>query len=121
MMVKMITGLVLVFLFLAGYIALAQDGKDHVISWTPSVNAGGYQLYCGNESSSYTQNLNIAGGNTSSVLLKDVGLANGIWFCAMTAYNFAGSSGFSNEINFAVSNGDLLHQAPATPTNLGFN
>jgi hypothetical protein len=110
--------LVIICFFIAGCTVLAQDGKDHVISWTPSATASGYQLYCGNESASYSQNLNISSGNTSRVLLKSVNLADGIWFCAMTAYNFAGSSGFSNEINFAIVGGDLLHQAPSAPTSL---
>jgi hypothetical protein len=104
--------------FIGGCTVSAQHGDDHTIRWEPSKNADGYQLYCGNESNSYTQNLNIAGGNTSSILLKKAGLADNVWFCALTAYNFTGSSGFSNEINFAIVAGDLLHQAPNAPTGL---
>ena len=113
--------IIVICVFLAGCSVSAQHGDDHTISWTPAANADGYQLYCGNESGSYSQNLNIGGGDTSSVLLKDVGLSDSVWFCAMTSYNFVGSSGFSNEINFAVFEGDLLTQAPAAPTGLSIN
>jgi hypothetical protein len=113
--------LVIICFFIAGCTVSAQHGDDHTISWTPSDNSDGYQLYCGNGSGSYTQNLNIAGGGTSSILLKKVGLEDNVWFCALTAYNFAGSSGFSSEINFAVSSGDLVHEAPSAPTGLSIN
>jgi hypothetical protein len=112
---------ILICIFIVGCTASADHGADHAISWTPSLNADGYQLYCGNETGSYSQNLNIGGGGASSVLLNTVGLTDGIWFCAMTSYNFAGASGFSNEINFAILGGSLLTQPPAAPTGLSFN
>jgi hypothetical protein len=109
---------VIICFFIGGCTVSAQHGDDHTINWTPTANTDGYQLYCGSEPGSYTQNLNIAGGDTSSILLKKVGLADNVWFCAMTAYNFVGPSEFSNEINFSIVDGDLLHQAPAAPTGL---
>jgi hypothetical protein len=104
--------------FIGGCTVSAQHGDDHTITWTPTANTDGYQLYCGNKSGGYSQNLNIAGGGTSSILLKKVGLADNVWFCVITSYNFVGSSEFSNEINFSIVGGDLLHQAPNAPTGL---
>ena len=103
-------------LALSGCSLYADHGEPHKITWTPSDNAFGYELWCGPESGVYTSNNNIAGGQVTELPLSLVTLTEGINFCAMTAYNFHGSSGYSNEINFYIIGGDLLTKVPEPPT-----
>ena len=110
--------LILLTLVLAGCNSQADHGEVHKITWTPSPTADGYSLYCGSTSGVYTQNLNIGGGLTNEIPLSDVSLTDGIHFCAMTAYNFSGESGYSNEVEFAMRGDDLLTKPPAVPTGL---
>ena len=110
--------LILLTLVLAGCNSQADHGEAHKITWTPSPTADGYSLYCGSTSGVYTQNLNIGGGLTNEIPLSDITLTDGIHFCALKAFNFAGDSPYSNEIEFAIRGGDLLTLPPVAPTGL---
>ena len=111
--------LLLVCLSILGCGVGADHGSPHKVTWTPTSTADGYTLWCGTSTGVYTSNTNIGGGSTNELLLSLVPTVEGMNYCAMKAYNFAGISGYSNEIEFAMRGDDLLTLPPATPTGLG--
>jgi|TARA_R110000851_G_scaffold87200_3_gene190067 hypothetical protein len=108
-------------LILGGCTADADHGTPHKITWTPAdAAADGFNLYCGTELGIYTTNTLIGGGGVTEIALSIVNLAddNGVNYCTMTAYNFAGESGFSNEIMFGTRNGEAVTLPPGSPNSL---
>lgn len=69
------------------------------LSWNASTTATGYKIYSGTSSGNYSPNPADVGNVTSAPL---TGLADGCikHYAAVTAYNAAGESGFSNEVSF---------------------
>ena len=66
------------------------------LSWSPSPGARGYRVLWGSSPGVYSDTLDV--GDTTSTVLTTVGdCAN--WYFAVTAYNFAGESGPSSEVN----------------------
>ena len=116
-MIKLISLLTFVLFVSACNSNAGIDGPAK-FTWDLSANSSGYKLYCGSESNTYTSNITIVGGFTSNLLLSQVALDDGIHYCALTAFNFAGESGFSNEIAFDISSGELVMIAPLSPSNL---
>lgn len=68
------------------------------LSWDPSVGATGYRVYYGESSRDYSASLDV--GNTTIVTL-DADLDDCTrWFFAVTAYNSAGESEYSEEVEW---------------------
>jgi PKD repeat protein len=66
------------------------------LAWNPVAGATGYRLYYGTASRTYISNVN-AGANTQATA---TGLTSGQrYYFAVTAYNGAGESGYSTEVN----------------------
>jgi hypothetical protein len=97
----------------------AQNPEPHHFTITPGDDTAiGFNLYCGQQSGVYTQNHStLADGiNTVTIPVLDVGLPDGINFCAARAYNFVGeSNGYSNEVEVPIQNGDLILAPPSAP------
>lgn len=68
--------------------------------------ASGYKIYCGSASGVYSTPVDVG-----AALEHPVSTA-GAYYCAATAYNTEGESGFSNEVFFT------LKSAPGAPGNL---
>ena len=84
--------------------------EDVLLRWTPSSGAQGYRLYAGTKSRTYTvqQDLGLLAANTVGgvVYYLVTGPASGgRYFFAVTAYNNAGESDYSNEkqVTFAAA------------------
>lgn len=81
------------------------------LSWGPSACtdydcADGYKVYCGSASGVYGTPVDVGAA------LEHPISAPGNYYCAATAYNTAGESGFSNEVFFT------LKSVPGVPVNL---
>jgi hypothetical protein len=66
------------------------------LSWDSSANATGYRVHYGPNPGSYTNTVDV--GNTTQATLNSLGDCS-TWYFAVTAYNGAGSSGFSEEVS----------------------
>lgn len=92
--------------------------------WTaPTVNVdgtvltdlAGFKIYCGSTTGNYTLVQDISNPLQTSHPLSI--LADGDWYCAMTAYDTALQEGpYSNEINFTLTGGIAPVEAPAAPS-----
>lgn len=92
-------------LFLTMFLAVV------TLTWEPPVCtefdcASGYKVYCGSASGVYGAPVDVGALTTHPISTP------GTYYCAATAYNEAGESGFSNEVFFT------LKSAPAAPINL---
>ena len=92
-------------LFLSVFLAVV------TLSWEPPACtdfdcADGYKVYCGQASGVYGTPVDVG-----AALEHPISTA-GKYYCAATAYNIAGESGFSNEVFF------ILKSAPGAPVNL---
>lgn len=81
------------------------------LSWEAPPSNGfdapeGYRVYCGAASGDYGLPVDVGPALTHPVSMP------GQYYCAVTAYNQHGESGFSNEVFFT------LGAAPAAPVNL---
>ncbi len=76
------------------------------LTWTGSDNANGYKIYCGGASESYGIPVDVGSS------LEHPISAPGTYYCAATAYNENGESGFSNEVFFTI------RPVPGVPTSL---
>ena len=81
------------------------------LSWEPPLCtdfdcAAGYKVYCGAASGVYGIPVDVG------TALEHPISTPGTYYCAATAYNTAGESGFSNEVFFT------LRSAPGAPVNL---
>ena len=95
-------------------------GLAHTLNWTPAdTRAVGYNIYCGVATGTYTTNINVPGGTASSYPVLSVGFPDGVNYCAMASYNFAGESALTAEISFTTQGGDLAVTISGTP--LGFS
>lgn len=66
------------------------------LTWDASPGATGYKMYCGSASGIYSTPVDV--GNTLEHLIS----MPGNYYCAATAYDSFGESGFSNELFFIV-------------------
>ena len=66
------------------------------LAWNPSSGAAGYRVHWGSTPGSYTTSRDV--GNTTATVLTGVANCDDSFF-AVTAYNAAGESGYSNEVN----------------------
>jgi hypothetical protein len=83
--------------------------RQAVLSWkapTQNVdgstitNLGGYKIYYGNASRSYTQTISVSGGST---VQRTVALSPGTWYFAVTALDTQGrESAFSGEVSKSI-------------------
>ncbi|MDE2015976.1 MAG: hypothetical protein KGI72_05635 [Patescibacteria group bacterium] len=79
---------------------------------SPLTDLAGFKLYCGAASRVYSIKTNIPGASSTTLPVTKAGLKDGVWYCALTAYNTSGGeSGYSNELNFNL---DLT--PPSGPT-----
>lgn len=98
----------------------ADHGAEHTFNWTPAdTRAIGFNIYCGTSTGAYTTNINVPNATATSYPVLSANLSDGVNYCAMAAYNFAGESPLTAEISFAISGGDLAVTSPGTPA--GFN
>ena len=97
----------LVGVFLA-IVTLSWEPPLTYIDGTPidSTEVINYKVYCGSVSGVYSAPLDVG-----AALEHPISTA-GKYYCAATAYNTAGESGFSNEVFFT------LKSAPGAPVNL---
>ena len=66
------------------------------LNWNPSPDARGYRVHWGPSPGAYSDTLDV--GDTTSTVLTTIGDCTN-WYFAVSAYNFAGESGPSNEVN----------------------
>ena len=66
------------------------------LAWNQSTGAAGYRVYWGSSPGNYTESRDV--GNTTQTVLSGVADCDDSYF-AVTAYNAAGESGFSAEVN----------------------
>jgi len=66
------------------------------LAWTSSANATGYRVHYGPNAGNYTNSVDV--GNTTQTTLNSLGNCS-TWFFAVTAYNGAGTSSFSEEVS----------------------
>jgi hypothetical protein len=66
------------------------------LAWNSSANATGYRVHYGPNPGNYTNTVDV--GNTTQATLNSLGDCS-TWYFAVTAYNGAGSSGFSDEVS----------------------
>ena len=81
-------------------------------NWDPSPepNIIGYRLHYGTQPNTYIATLNV--GNHTSKTLTDLRPGN-TYYMAVTAYNAAGESGYSNEVSVTIPN-----EPSNTPSNI---
>ena len=70
---------------------------DVTLAWDSCDGASGYVLYCGIESGTYDDIIDV--GNKSRYTLRQLN-ENLLYYCAVTAYNEFDESGYSSEISF---------------------
>ncbi|MGD2065563.1 MAG: hypothetical protein PVI43_00150 [Candidatus Bathyarchaeota archaeon] len=103
---------------------VAQSPTPHHFTVVPADEmALEFTIYCGQASGAYTQNVNIPSDSTNranpvSIDVIDVHLPDGGNYCAATARNFRGESGYTPEIFVTIQDGDLLTGPPSTPSQL---
>src|SRR5437867_3476178 len=91
-----------VVLGLAAFAGLSFAG-DVGLAWDASTGAAGYKVHFGTASGVYGTPVDVGINTTYTV----TGLAAGTYYFAVTAYNSSGvQSGFSNEVNWAVTAAD---------------
>lgn len=76
------------------------------LTWDASEFANGYKAYCGGASGSYGTPV-----DTGATLEHPISTP-GTYYCAVTAYNENGESGYSNEVFFTI------RPIPGAPGNL---
>lgn len=86
------------------------------LAWNASASSGvtGYKVHYGTASRSYSTHLDVGNKLTSSVPNLTAGTT---YYFAVTAYNAAGESGYSNEASATIPAAPDT-QAPGLPTNL---
>ena len=99
----------------------AQAANPTALSWeSPTTNTDGSALvdldgfitYCGTSSGSYSNVQDV--GMVNSVFVNTLGLGNGKWYCAVTAYDTSSNeSAQSNEVFFTLD-----YTKPNPPINL---
>jgi hypothetical protein len=67
------------------------------LAWGPSDGAAGYKLYYGTAPRNYTAVVDVGNSTTGRVTNLPVGVPH---YFAVTAYNVAGESGYSEEVSF---------------------
>lgn len=84
------------------------------LAWNASAssNVTGYKVHYGTASRSYSTHLDVGGALSATVPNLTAGTT---YYFAVTAYNAAGESGYSNEASAAIPKPDS--QAPTAPTN----
>lgn len=100
--------LLAVWLVLTAGSAFAQTAPDLMsrdggLSWEAVTDSdlAGYRVYVGAASGQYGPAREV--GNVTQISRIDLGLSDGVYFAAVTAYDQAGNeSGKSNEVNFRV-------------------
>lgn len=81
----------------------------------------GFTVYCGHQSGAYTFSESIPDATQRSIEFATMSLADGNWYCAMTAKNIFGTeSEPSNEVLFPMAGGVIINPndvpAPAAPS-----
>ena len=89
---KILAGLAATLLLSGGTVALAGDIG---LAWNSSTGASGYKVHYGTSPGSYTSHKDV--GNVTTTTLTGLGDCSNYYF-AVTAYNAAGESGYSNEV-----------------------
>jgi hypothetical protein len=80
--------------------SLSWDAPTAYTDGTPITGLGGYKIYMGTTSGSYSQTLDV--GNVTSYTVSSLDDANTLYF-AVTAYDTTGDvSGFSNQISYTT-------------------
>lgn len=98
----------------------SDHGAAHTFNWTPAdTRAIGYNIYCGTSTGTYTTNINVPNGAATSYPVLSASFPDGVNYCAMASYNFAGESALTAEISFTTQGGDLAVTISGTP--LGFS
>jgi PKD repeat protein len=84
------------------------------LAWNASASTGvtGYKVYYGTASRSYSTHVDVQGALSTTVPNLAAGTT---YYFAVTAYNAAGESGYSNEASAAIPSPDS--QPPTAPTN----
>jgi hypothetical protein len=90
-----------IFALLIFLIGFYSNALGATLSWTASTGeVTGYRLYYGTSAGSYTKNVDV--GNVVSYSTDPLLLTEGtLYYFAVTAYNSAGESGYSNEVSWA--------------------
>lgn len=99
---------IILFLLLIASPVFAQTppdlmSKDGGLSWDANTESdlAGYRVYVGSATGQYGPARDV--GNVMEISRSALGLADGIYFAVVTAYDQAGNeSGLSNEVNFRV-------------------
>lgn len=102
--------------------AMAALPKDATIYWTapttngdgtPLTDLGGFKVYCGSSPGVYTVAKDV--GNVSTYLISNDLPKDGVYYCAVTAYDVNGNESIlSNEVSFPLD-----RTAPAKVTGVG--
>ncbi len=79
------------------------------LAWNSSEGATGYNLYCGLESRTYDDIVDV--GNNLQHKLTQLS-ENQLYYCAVTAYNEIGESGYSDEISFKIEPNVTQNEPP---------
>ena len=83
----------------SGTVTLAWDAPATNEDGTPLNDLGGYKVYYGRSSRSYTNSIDAGLDNSIAIGV----LSQGTWFFAVTAYDTSGNeSGYSNEVSKQV-------------------
>ena len=87
---------------------------------SPLTNLAGFRIYCGTQSGSYNLITDIADPLQVSEGFVNTGLADGAWFCVVTAYTTDDrESDYSNELPFLLVGGVVLVIVPVSPGSFG--
>ena len=89
------------------------------VDGTPCTDLAGFRVYCGGKSATYTIIKDV--GNVLETLILGVVSKDGVYFCAVTAYDITGNeSAFSNEVSFTIDYTKPSPPGPVTPNNTEF-
>jgi len=77
----------------------APSSGTATLTWDPATSATGYKVYAGTSSNAYGAPVNI--GNVTTFQIFSL-LSGTTYYFAVTAYNSAGESGYSNEVSKSV-------------------